>query len=551
MACVKTTREEGKSSAVRRIVPETLDRMAAALLILAIHLFFAPVPAQAAQGAGWGRIALFPFVNLSDDRSAVERVMPVIRGILEERGLDLVGEEDLNDFLLRERVRDTGYASRELAAKAGRDLGAAAVLLGSVNSFRLGKNPAVGFTARLIDSTDGRILWAEHASATGDDFTGILGLGRIDTMDSLIPAVARRLLASLPPARPYAAGKAHPYRVAVMPFRNNSGVSDAGMIATYMFLVELFRNPEYEPVEYGDVRRAIVELRVRERGELDFEDMKGLASILPVDGFLVGTVETYSDGSDTSSPPEALITARLLDARTNRVLWCDSLQMNGDDDIIVLDWGKIRSVDGVAFRIVSGLLERAAKACREKLPPPAARSSGPKAASRNTVPEKRVPVVSKPPPEEAGGAVESTTIAPLPEEDETDEVSESARRSPPDVSRTEVFFDYDSSEIGRDAYRRLRALADSLRGRSIKAVSIEGHACAHGPAWYNYRISRERALAVKRFLVENADIPEDAIEVSYFGEERLLYPERPESESVRAPEVRKNRRVIVTVVYGR
>ncbi len=345
------------------------DRLASSLLIVIFSLFlvtnvcYAAQPSRGEGSALKERIALFPFVNLSEDRDALRYVMPVLRTRLEGKGFDVVDEDSLNRFLLKERVRATGYISRDMARKIGKELNVKAVFLGSVNLFSRGENPGVGFSARLIDSSNGLILWADNASATGDDFTAILGLGRIKTMDNLLPRVADRLLASFT-AMPSRKGTKDTYRIAVMPFRNNSGLRDAGMIATYMFLVELFKNPGFEPVEYGEVRRAVVDLRVRERGELDYRDIKALSKSLLVDGFLVGTVERYSDGLNASSPPEVSISARIVDARKNRVLWCESCQLRGDDNIVVLDWGRIRSVDKVASRVVSKLVKRAEKVCR-------------------------------------------------------------------------------------------------------------------------------------------------------------------------------------------
>jgi hypothetical protein len=71
---------------------------------------------------------------------------------------------------------------------------------------------------------------------------------------------------------------------------------------------------------------------------------------------LVGTVEDYSDGKKTSRPPEVSITARLIDSPKNSIIWFNYSRMNGKDDIIVLDWREIRSVDKVAHTIVSRLV---------------------------------------------------------------------------------------------------------------------------------------------------------------------------------------------------
>ncbi len=550
------TKKELNNVAVRQNVLRSPDRLVSSLLIVIFSLLFITNVCYAVQSSRGDavdlkeRIALFPFANLSEDRDALSYVMPVLRDRLEDRGFDVVDEDSLNRFLLKERIRATGYISGDMARKIGKELNVKAVLLGSVNLFSRRENPGIGFSARLVDSSSGLILWADNASATGDDFTSILGLGRIKTMDKLLPRVADRLLASFT-ASPSRKETENTYRIAVMPFRNNSGVRDAGMIATYMFLVELFRNPVFVPVEYGEVRRAVVALRVRERGELDYRDMKALSETLGVDGFLVGTVDLYSDGLNASSPPEVSIAARIVDARKNRLLWCDSSQLSGDDDIIVLDWGRIRSVDRVASRVISRLVKRAEEVCGRTAPAASGPNSEVIGVFGKVTLEGKVPVVSRPPPEMEKNVPDVSLPKNLQKQIGIYQGPETDQRSPPITgeSRTTICFDCNSSKIREHAYRTLFRFINVINGREVTGIIIEGHACAHGPKLFNYELSKKRALAVKDFLIKHGDVAEDRITIKYFGEERLLYPEIPTKKNINDPEVKKNRRVLVTVTY--
>ena len=340
-------------------IAEGFSRRTLKFFLLFAFCFLLFAHSEAAQPSQKIKIALFPFENLTDDKTALEQIMPVLKGQLEAKGLEIVDENSLNKFLLKERIRSTGYISKDIAQKIGKELNVKAILVGSINSFYPQKNPQVGLLARLIDSTDGSILWANQASATGEDFTKILGLGTVTNMDRLISIVTDRLLTSFNITSPYKE-KELTHRIAVMPFQNKSRHKDAGTIATYMFLVELFKNKGFEPLEYGEIRRLIVDLRVRNKGELDYNSIKALSENLGVEGILVGTVEFYSDGLDTSSPPEVAISARLINTRKNRIVWSDSVQLNGDEGIVVFDWGRIRSVDDVADRVVTKLIQRMA-----------------------------------------------------------------------------------------------------------------------------------------------------------------------------------------------
>ncbi len=307
------------------------------------------------------KIAVLPFANLSDNKDALTHVMPHIRSILENKGIEVVDEESINNFLCELKVRHDGYISGELATKIKDKFNAKTILTGSIIAFENEENPLFGITARLIESSNGQILWTNYFSAAGDDYSGILGLGTVEEIDILVSRVADILLKSLTTER-LVNNRESAYRIAVMPFHNTSRSKNAGMKATYMFIDRLFNNDAFDPVEYGKIRKTVVDNRIRFRGTLDYKNIKTISETLGVDLILVGTVEQYSDGKDTSSPPEVTINARLLDPREKRILWYDVLFINGEEDLIAFDWGNIRSVDKLAYKAVSELVKKAERA---------------------------------------------------------------------------------------------------------------------------------------------------------------------------------------------
>jgi len=300
-------------------------------------------------------IALFPFENFSEDSFATEKIMPLVKNHLESKGYGVLDEETLERFLIKERIRSTGYISSEMARKMGKELHVEAVLIGSINTFNSGKNPMAGFSARLINTADGNIIWTNHAAATGYDFTGFLGLGTVSDIVELSVKMIDKLFDSFSMVPPYKEREST-YRIAVMPFKNESDIRGAGMIATYMFITELFKSRIFEPISYGDVRNLVVALRVRSKGELDFMNIGSIEESSGVDGILVGTVEHYSE-DEGSVPPLAVISGRLIDARTGRILWYDGYQFRGDDGISIIDWGRLRSAENVAYVVVSKLVK--------------------------------------------------------------------------------------------------------------------------------------------------------------------------------------------------
>jgi TolB-like protein len=302
------------------------------------------------------RVAIFPFDNMTDNMDVMKHVLPTLIQNLGKKGFEVVDEGPLNSFICKERVRTAGYVSAELAGKIRKEFNVSKILTGAIISFSDEDVPEFGILARLIDASDGTILWADYASATGEDFIGILGLGRLKTIFSLVPKVMDKLFASL--NIPGLEGRRDSlYRIAVMPFKNNSDFSNAGTIAMYMFMVELIKSREFRPVEFGSIRDSIIELRIRNRGEISYQHINTLSQSLEVRGILVGVVDTYSDGIASASPPVAGMTVRLIDSSDHRIVWYNSGLLTGEDSLIALDWGRIRSVHAVAYQLVSNLVE--------------------------------------------------------------------------------------------------------------------------------------------------------------------------------------------------
>ncbi|MGD2079567.1 MAG: DUF799 family lipoprotein [Nitrospirota bacterium] len=323
--------------------------------VLYTHLL-APAPASAEPEAAF-KIAVFPFDNLSEDVEAQMAVMPVLREQLAEMGLQLADEAEVNRILFRERVRRTSYLSSGLAGELREDLGAEAIFLGCIFDFIQGETPQIGLTARLVETRSGRIIWAGFASAKGTEFAGLLGLGEIKTMDRLVPEAVERLLDSFssgPPPVP----REQTYKIAVMPFKNNTEAVDADIKATYLCLVGLFKSSTFEPLEYGEIREAMVRSRIKERGQLDYETLEALSSELNVDGILLGTLESYPERQIATVPPKVEMTVRLLEAGEKRILWYDSLLGVGEKVIIFNSWDPVKPADETAYKVISKLVKR-------------------------------------------------------------------------------------------------------------------------------------------------------------------------------------------------
>ena len=301
--------------------------------------------------AGIERIALLPLENLTEKAGFLKQINTVLTYHLEKKGVEVVHGSSLDDYICEQRIRSAGLVPEELAHKLRDKFDVTAIMTGSVISFSSEKTPKLGILMRLIDSSSGRIRWAGYAYATGDDFSTILGLGRISSIYSLIPRVIGDLLKSLSAEKLNEEMGSLP-KVALMPFKNNSDFKYAGKIAMYMFMVELLKNQRFEPIEYGNTRNRIIKLRIRQRGELDFDSIKKLSEPLGADAVLIGVVDGYSKETEMLSSSEVAITARLINSSKNRIVWYNTHRLRGEDKGITLNWGTAGAVHNLAYNVV-------------------------------------------------------------------------------------------------------------------------------------------------------------------------------------------------------
>jgi outer membrane protein OmpA-like peptidoglycan-associated protein len=93
----------------------------------------------------------------------------------------------------------------------------------------------------------------------------------------------------------------------------------------------------------------------------------------------------------------------------------------------------------------------------------------------------------------------------------------------------EIYFEYNSARIAREAEPQLNQLGDALRSPRLKnaAVVLAGHTDAKGSQNYNEGLSDRRAEAVKRYLVERLSIPAENLTTAGYGKRHLKNPDEP------------------------
>jgi outer membrane protein OmpA-like peptidoglycan-associated protein len=122
-------------------------------------------------------------------------------------------------------------------------------------------------------------------------------------------------------------------------------------------------------------------------------------------------------------------------------------------------------------------------------------------------------------------AVEPTAPPPPPEE--RAKIAEIVKEKP--SIDLEIYFDYNSAEIGPKALPALIALGNVLSKDDFKGIVffINGHTDAAGSAEYNQVLSQRRAAAVRKVLIEQYKLAPDTLVAVGFGKEQLKHPGNP------------------------
>jgi outer membrane protein OmpA-like peptidoglycan-associated protein len=87
----------------------------------------------------------------------------------------------------------------------------------------------------------------------------------------------------------------------------------------------------------------------------------------------------------------------------------------------------------------------------------------------------------------------------------------------------EVYFAYNSAAISPEAEAELMKLGRVLTNPELQGsvYFVGGHTDAKGSDGYNQRLSERRAAAVKQFLIEKFNLPDDSLVAAGYGEEKL------------------------------
>ncbi len=148
-------------------------------------------------------------------------------------------------------------------------------------------------------------------------------------------------------------------KVAVLPFRNITNQRGAGKIITKLFVMELVKSKLFQVEEMGNIREFFIRQRIRERGEIDLDTLKMLGRQLNAERVIMGVVIEYSKQVPGVKEATLIVSlsARMLDPETGEVIWKCQHERRGDDYLVALDWGKVRTANLLAKKVIEEMID--------------------------------------------------------------------------------------------------------------------------------------------------------------------------------------------------
>lgn len=320
-------------------------------------------PATATGGAP--ALTILPLANHTGDGRALEAVMQRLHWGLRASGVPLVPAAEIRPLLRRHRIRVAGAIGSADAALVARSTGTDHLLIGSIDFFDTQGTPEFGLSVRILRVADMRIVKAASAAATGEDYAGLFGIGRIETIDVLIDRVVEQLIDELgtpllgpapPPSSPPPCAS-----VAIIPLDGAVENLYGGDIASVLLLNELTRRG-FAVVEPGVVDEVFRRERVIARGQLGLDllaELREEASFcLVVTGYVDGF--ELATGDVIQSTPKLGLGLRALDARDGTVITATATEALGTDSELLFRIGRVNALGRLTGRTLRRLIDRLA-----------------------------------------------------------------------------------------------------------------------------------------------------------------------------------------------
>jgi hypothetical protein len=148
-----------------------------------------------------------------------------------------------------------------------------------------------------------------------------------------------------------------PYTVAVMPFFNLSERNFAGEIMALHFVRQLVAHDNFNVIEPGVVRAALLRGRVIMGGGISMADADLMSRLLQADLVLSGKIMDYQDFQGAAAKPKVDFAAEIFEEKSREVVWAALSYNQGDDGVFFFDWGRVNTAYVMASQMVQLAVE--------------------------------------------------------------------------------------------------------------------------------------------------------------------------------------------------
>ncbi|SYZ72628.1 hypothetical protein TRIP_C20743 [Candidatus Zixiibacteriota bacterium] len=307
-------------------------------------------------------LALLPLANYTGTAEATDIFTPLISDNLKNKNIGLADPDSLSLELRKYRIRSTAAIGQDDALKLANALRVEYIMLGSINVYAPGGVPEAGLSMRVVRPSDMAVIWAVSVAASGRDYTKMLGLGEVTSIEELAQRLVEKALSGLVPAlktgdnrtKENETGKRH----ALVMFDNLSDNNFAGDIITMMAVSDLIEN-RIATLEPGAAIELFRQNGEYPRGEIDKSLLLKLNEKFGVARVITGSVDLLRpSGGTEAGTPEVELGGRYLDAATGKVLGAVEIDRRGTDSETIFKLGITYSLGQLAQDATHNFLEK-------------------------------------------------------------------------------------------------------------------------------------------------------------------------------------------------
>ncbi len=162
------------------------------------------------------KVALVPLENLSrSPKDALPDIITLMsKSLVDKKKVLVVSPELVEDFLIKERIRNISSMSKATIRQMGKFLKVDGIIFTYVDLLVSGEDPEIGIGCRMVSGYDGSLIWTGYTALTGREFASWLGLGRITSLEKLAERAVEKLIISFLDKMNVSFGNTIPFEIA-------------------------------------------------------------------------------------------------------------------------------------------------------------------------------------------------------------------------------------------------------------------------------------------------------------------------------------------------